>query len=348
MIDTIAAMTTVALPDHLFTGGRVSEDFESGEVHVRLWRNPRGEEYEPRFTYWRERQILKVEVSLPKLINSSNLMSEAISEALDVLDFWISEAFGKLTSVREWTCQRVDYVYEFDVTNVSWYLATYGAAKMTGMSRHDYRRDGVVWKQGNRWVKLYDKRKEQGDEARGLRLEISNYASAVRYMAEAWFGCERTVSEMVHVGRALYVLSVYFEKLSLHRQPRREVRVLREMRQRYEQSAAAAWYTWTLLRVFGSEAAELGLISRSQLSRWRKRLRDDGFMVMSDDQERESVLSLPVSEVISDVRENLGLSSAPLEIDPHKNFAEILGLTGVEPGDWLMLEFLKLEGAVTW
>jgi len=343
LIDTIAAMIPCTLSSDLFAGGSVTEDFETGQVSARLWLNPQEVRYAPRFTYWRERGVLKLECSLPRMIGKSgNLTARDIDVALSSVDDSVRECFGLLPSVREWVCQRVDYVYEFDVHDSDWLLATYGRAEVVGMSRQDYCRQGVVWKQGNRWVKLYDKAREQADPQRGVRLEVSNYADAVKYMSERWFGCERVVRELVHVGRALFVLAKYYELIGLHQQPSRRASVLRDLRERYGHAAANAWYVMTLMDEFGVRASELELVSGATLARWRKRLRDDGVSLVGDGANGERVV-LPVREVVEECAKNLNSFSSAARIDAEQKLREILGLTGAAPGSWLMLEFLKLE-----
>jgi len=318
MYDTISAMIETRLDADLFTGGQVKADFETGEEWSRLWRNPSDDEYGPRYTYWSDGGALKVEVSLPKLIdadnsNSYNMSEEDKEHALDVLNLHIRSAFGDLPDVRSWRCQRVDYCWNWQVDEPEWYVAIYGQASPSGASKQVYGH-GVVWKKRRRWVKLYDKRKEAGGGDGLLRLEVSNYRQAVQYMCDRWFGSGRTVADVLQAGRALFVLGVEYERLNMHVPISSEAGLLRRMRLHYGASVSGAWYALAVLRRFGPGALTLDLMSEGSYYTWRKRLAADGFLVVQPDRHllnsRQDVtrLHLPVMET---VRKGKNLEASP-------------------------------------
>jgi len=290
MYDTIAAMTEVHdLDISKFQGGSVMEDFGSGRSSARLWHNGTDDgSYHPRITYWPDGSRLKVEASLPKLCGQTVITPLDVELALDKLDALLATLFGGLPSVDTWTCQRVDYTWSWEVTpHAAAYLSVWQNVQVTGLSRQDYGADGVVWKQGNRWIKVYDKSRESGGLGGTLRFEVSNYKSAVKYMAKRWFGCERTVHEMLQPGRALYVLAREGERVGLFSDISTHDGVLMaRLRECYGRSVSSAYYVLALLRAYGDNAHKADLIARSTLSGWKSRLRDDGFLnVVADEYE---------------------------------------------------------------
>lgn len=281
MYDTIAAMIEVHdLDVSKFQGGAVMEDFGSGRSSARAWHNGDGDGYHPRITYWPDGRLLKVEASLPKLCGRTVINPLDVESAIERLDALLGALFGDLPSVDTWTVQRVDYAWQWEVSpHAAAYLSVWQNVQVTGLSRQDYGADGVVWKQGNRWIKVYDKSRESGGLGGTLRFEVSNYKSAVKYMCKRWFGCDRVVSEVLQPGRALYVLAREGERIGLFSDISTEDGVtLARLRDCYGRRAASAFYVLTLLQTYGDSAHKAGLISRSSLSEWRARLRRDGFV----------------------------------------------------------------------
>lgn len=337
MFDTVAAFCEVRdLPDELFKGGSVVEDFETGRSHARLWLNPgTSSDYAPRYTYWREAGVLKVEASLEKLSGAIRVINgQTMDAALNALDGHIQQHIGRLPSVREWTVQRIDYTWTWYVhPSVAVYIAAMKHHDLSGMSKQDFGATGVVWKQGNRWVKLYDKSVESSIPGEWLRLEVSNYKTAVQYMCAKWFDCERTVDELLHPGRALYVLSMYLQRLGLSHGVTGDIGLMWKLRDTYGSSASSAFYALTLLRLYGSSAHKTGLTSYSTLTQWKKRLLADGFVLRMDgeyvetDQHELAALHLPVQAVFQKlIGENLEMVKIPAPSGSKKNFGEFWGV----------------------
>lgn len=318
MYDTISAMRTETVLDAgLFGGGSVVEDFDTGQSHARLWLNPSGDGYAPRVTYWPDGRVLKVEFSVPKLAgceSTENPTPDEVELALDRVDAYLDQHFG-VSGVRSWLCQRIDYAWMWDVgTEIGTYMQMLSGLRIAGTVRQSYGKDGVVWKAGNRWVKFY----RRGET---LRYEVSSYKRAVKYMCAEWFDCVRTVDELVHEGRALYVLAYFWEKLGLHAGTySSEASLLRRLRDVYQRGVSGAWYALTLMREFGVDAYKSDLISANNYHTWKRRLLDDGFVVIVGDDvdvcDAVSVLSLPVERVV----ENLKLSPRGASLSPSKNF----------------------------
>lgn len=327
MIDTIAAITTLDRPldDGLFGGSALVTDHVTGSEHSRMWLNPSGDQHgaAPRLTYWPDSMTLKAEVSLPKLCN---LPEDATTDdALDALNAWIGDLIPGLDDVRKWRCQRVDYCWQWDTSPfpATAYLDVLSRLPMSGARRHSFKGEGVVWKNNSRWVKFYDKGKEQSVSDKVLRFEVSNYGAACRYMADQWFDCERTVVEMVRPDRALYVLRWTWRKLGLEGVDIGDVqRTIFDLRKSFGVSTPNAFYYLHLCSMYGRDAINMGLTSASSFTAWRTRLRKAGFLVRAgDDDDKEQAVrrGLPPLHLPEDVG-NLGVLFKPLADAPDKNF----------------------------
>ncbi len=323
MIDTIAAMIKIQdLSPELFPGQAMSSDSETGRVSARWYRNDDGK---PRITYYPASGWLRVEWS------AKQFGFDAVDEYL-VRDLALS---CLPANVGLWRCQRVDYCVDIEVDEVAPYLAAIGQLRAGSMQRHPFD-DGVVWKARGRWVKFYDGKKHN---KQALRFEVSNYKQSVRYMAEHWFGCDRTVQEMVQPGRALYVLARYWDKLGLGQgfaQQEREVSALRSAFG--QRSLAGAIHALSCIRTHGVESYKtLMLMSKSSYYRWSSQLRDKGFVAASDDS--LCVLRLPCDSVFALCGQNLKSATAPpthIPLDKNgqknwKNLAMVLGVKDTAP-----------------
>jgi len=375
-IDTVVARVVLDrdLDVTLFEGGVVYEDLAMGEVSRRLYRNP-AEGYAPRVTYWPGSRTLKIEWSVEKM-------------GLERVDVWLRETFGEVPGIRTWRVMRVDYAVNLDVgANLPEYLAAVGRLQLGSWERHPWEGRGVVWKsksQRGRWVKFYDKGRERAERggARGesepvagrrqgsahpadgvLRFEVSNYADAVKYMAARWFGCERTVGELVEPGRALYVLAYFWQKLGVGRGVGERDAELAQLRRAFGvRNVAAARHALECYRQHGIESYKsLQLISKSSYYRWTRELREKGFLVSANERASLPALHLPLESVFEKARrpkkgengENLKNpepgADRLLSRKTHpknegmreKNWAKIaglLGLTGVAPMNLYLLE----------
>lgn len=334
MYDTIAAIVKLdrvdKLPSSAFTGGTVTEDFDSGRHAARLWRNP-GDTYEPRVTYWPDGDRLKVEFSVSKMVRVTNPTQADAEFALDLVNEFLVQHFGfqSLVDVRSWKCQRIDYAWTFDVDPAR-YLTMLSGLQVGTMTRQEHRGSGVVWKAGNRWVKFYDKAL---DGAPGLRFEVSNYRDAVRYMCKRWFLCAQTVRNLVDPGRAAYVLAWTWHMLGLDQDEYRSASAtLFNMRDLYGSSVATAFYHLTLLKDYGRDAVDLDLTNASSYSKWKKRLSDDGFVVQSSNDlavvdASLTPLRLPITTMIEQAR-NLERQVPPGGTKAASKNSEIFGAPG--------------------
>jgi len=326
VIDTLAA--TIKIEDELsadlFQGGAAYEDFATGRSHERIWRNPEGDAYEPRLTWWPESGTLKVECSLPKLLGypPKVMTTKEVDAALDALDAWLQDWKDGLPPVRIWKAQRVDYVYVWDVSPlpVGLYLSALSRLNLAAARRHSFKGEGVVWKNGSRWVKFYDKSKEQLTDGHLLRFEVSNYADGVRYMCDEWFQCEQTIAQVTRLDRALYVLRYVWRKLGL------DVAVIGQMeatahdiRAAFGASAGSAYWHLMLVTEYGRDAVRLGLTSSSSFDVWRSRLRAAGLLAVAGDHVVGVDRRLPDLHLPQDAA-NLGVSLDKRGGAPDKNF----------------------------
>ncbi len=294
MIDTIAAMHKVPeVSRDLFPGEAVSSNSETRHTSARWYRNEDGK---PRVTYYPQSEWLRIEFSLQRL--DSVEVDEYLARALSL----------SVPPVMTWRCQRVDYMVDIEVGNVAPYLAAISRLQVGAMSRHPFP-DGVVWKARGRWVKFYDGKHH--DKAGVLRFEVSNYKQAVRYMAEKWFGCERTVQELVMPGRVLYVLGRMWERLGLDKGFAHEESEVSALRAAFGgRSLAGAIHALRCVRVYGVDSYKtLQLMSRSSYYRWSSALRSNGFLASGSSL---SSIHLPTESFFATQAQNLKVLSTPL------------------------------------
>lgn len=356
LVDTVAGLVRLeALPDPaLFDGAAVSADFGSGERNERLWRNGRGDGYEPRVTFWPGSMALRVEFSVKKLGGD-------LDAAMLWVDEWLSVWLGvRVPPVVTWRCQRVDYCADVYVgADAGAYLAAAGGLPGGRFVRVAFAGEGVVFKSGSRWVKVYDKSRESGRGAGVLRFEVSNFRDAVRYMAERWFVCDRSVGEMVRPGRALYVLAYYLGRLGfLGSGFGARERLVYALRERYGgRSLAGALHAHDCITAYGAEAwRSLGLISRSSFYRWLSALRADGLLAVVEGSAGLPAIALPAESVFSVICGSANLKNFStggnrgLEKKPGGKFGEngslwdvLAGELGInrdcEPVSWLTAAF---------
>lgn len=383
MYDTVACFIEPPAPlsDALFQGGVVTERFGTSQAVVRLFLNPaKDDEYAPRVTYWRslvrevdaytmgtaedmpqqcgENGLLKFEFSVAKLagVTLENVTEADKERALDKADVF-AERFGALPSVRLWRVQRVDFAWMWRVGSLlAVYMTVLARLQISSWSRHPYdAAEGVVWKSEStkgRWVKFYNKTKELGlatgvDDV--LRFEVSNYKDAVRYMADSWYGCERIVGEMLQPGRALYCMSVQWDRLGLGNADsygREEMEMLR-LRDVFDKRWMQASKILELIRAYGSQVyqAPLNLMSRDMYFRYKRELDEEGFLPAFESQDRRAALPalhLPVDEIEDfDVLAESWKTVAGEGKSEQKNFWEnsvkpALGLSGGRPSNYIL------------
>lgn len=312
MIDTIACLVTPSRPlgDEGFGGGLVASDFDDSlSVKARLWLNPQTH-YAPRVTYWRAASLdpftgelvmtddqgnglLKMEFSVPKLAEVAwheNVTEVDVEVALTRATEFIRRHFGDdLPDVREWRCQRVDYAWQWDVQDdLPAYMSVMHKLHVRTYERHPFdASEGVVWKSRGRWVKFYNKSKEQGYKSGTvLRFEVSNYKEAARRMASSWFACPRIVREMVRFPRAVYVMARMFDALGLRHDQEygHEERLVYRLRDVYGvKNLPRASHALRMIHEYGHAAFsdDLALIARSTYYHWRARLLADGFLAIT-------------------------------------------------------------------
>jgi hypothetical protein len=377
--DTVAAFTEppYELSDDLFEGGSVTENFNSTHVAARLWKNPKkaSSVYEPRVTYWRrhgyrvshQRELgaavrdpsdvenypnglLKLEFSLPQMSSGynplDNMQMESVDAALARVDAFAATICDGLPPVREWTCQRMDYTYNWRVgKQLREYMTVLQSLRVSGMHRHPFdANEGVVWKAKNRWIKFYNKSLQSGirgsDEV--LRFEVSNYKDALKYMCSKWFDCERTVGELLHPGRALYTMARMWDKLGLHSAETYGTDGLVHQKLvelfGHRGAQAAAWHL-NLIRTYGTTAFSEGvkLTSKSSYYRWKTKLQDSGVITVFDiEGEDEAIdvidiklepLELPLDQLFSAAKHKyLKVNEVAAASPSDKNSAKIFGI----------------------
>jgi len=275
--------------------------------------------------------VLSVEFSVARMAGCSPV--ENVSDiqrdiALDNVNKFLFDKLQLRSDMRTWTVTRIDYSYNV-LAEVQNYLAVVGQLQLSGYQRVQFSPlEGVVWKSASRWIKFYDKLRQMGHKQHGevLRYEVSNMRRSVQYMCKHWFGCERTVGELLHRGRALYTLARVWQSLGLDKQHvydhHQDIRFA--LRDAYHASASTALYVLNLIRDYGTEAIKLNLISSNAYYDWRRKLIDDGFLITSDEHQL-SALQLPIHQFIA---QNVDVASAGWPT----SFKKISGIFGVTDG----------------
>ena len=221
MFDTVAAVLVLDrdLDRGLFLGQSVQIPFEDAMPRVRMWRSARkgSATYQPHVHWWPQRRMLRVEFSIPKMAQlpaMANVTTADVSLAIQSVDVFLERIFGKMPSVWDWRCVRVDYSWNWQVgEHVRSYLAVVRGLTMGRAQRQEHG-TSVYFEQKQRVVKFYDK-SQQALLADGvLRFEVSHFGRAVKNIALAFDG-KRSVYDMLKVSRARFSMSRVFELLGL-------------------------------------------------------------------------------------------------------------------------------------
>lgn len=265
--------------------------------------------------------FLSLEFSIPTVLGCvyDNPDVSDISRVLAVLDTHLAR-FGDIPPIAGWTVTRIDYAVNLIVHDADEYVILLHGLECGTMKRDVYEH-GVMWRNKSRAVKFYNKAVQlgAGDKPTVLRYEVSNHRPAVTYMCEHWFHCERSVAALTHPDCALYVLELYWQKLSLHNESvYKSVSVTQyKLKQVFASSALAAAAALQLIATHGRDAYKLELMSYQQYNSWSKKLTDAGFLPQPV--ESLSSLSFP-KELFSS--QNLELADMPPLISSQKNLGE--------------------------
>jgi hypothetical protein len=300
MIDTIIIYTRLktTLAADLFHGGSFS--IVGARRYARFWIDV-GEDYEPRVTYWR--QPLDAD-ELPMELGDG--FEEEIGDGgglrlefsvtkfpLDQVDSWLERKFGGLPRVQDWTVLRIDYTNQWELgAEITNYLDVFKQLRIGNAAPMVYG-SGVMWKFSNRVVKFYDKSREQGTGRGLLRFEVSNHRQAVRYMCDAWFGCDRTVAQLTEPGRVLFVLAYFWEKLGLGSVAHYNSKSTEYLRVAsvFGSRAPMAWWVLFMARGYGADAIKEEFVTRATYYKYKRELSQHGFLSTSD-QEIELIEAL--------------------------------------------------------
>lgn len=371
MYDTIVASVESPeyVDEHLFQGGKETVDMVTGAVVTRLWYNGQGAAYQPRVTYWRAGDLpqggrMRMEFSIPKLAGIDPLGNPTAADvvcALDAATAFVRSCFCKeLPDVRMWKVNRVDYAWNWTVgDDLLLYMSLVQSLHAGGMVRHPYpETQGVVWKtkqRNARWIKFYSKSlvEKVVDRPAVLRFEVSNYRKVLPYMCKVWFGCERSVAEVLRPGRGLYVLAQAWERLGLGAAATygsSDAQVMLRLRATFGRGAAGAWFALGAMQRYGADAWRVyGLMSENTYYVWRRKLVQHGYLSEVDDGDDGGVpvLRLPVDDVVTflaaEAAQNLGIGNVPAAKDIKKISPEISSPAEL----WQKIaDFLQVPGAV--
>lgn len=305
MYDTVVASIELNKPldETIFQEGQTTTNLR-GESMLRLWYNP--EKYGPRLTYWRkvgeQRVRLRAEFSIPHLLNVSPYANPSQSQTLRAItdvSAYVNMLFSaELPHFRTWRVSRMDYAVNWDVGDkLPQYLSMLQALRPGNMTRHPYPDSGVVFKskqRNGRAVKFYDKGREQGELNRHvLRYEVSNFKRVIPYMTERWYGCTRSVDDLLHPGRALFCMAVMWERLGLShaREYGGETSLLLRLRDTFGSAAPGAYYALMCIRAYGKDCVDMGLMSSNTYYTRKRELSQHNYMI--DTQYHLPALHLP-------------------------------------------------------
>lgn len=285
-----------------------------------------------------ERGRLSVQFSVAKLARKElgNVTMAEAEAALDRVDEYVRVVAGEgIASVRDWKVTRMDYAYNFDVGDrLLEYMNRVRDVDVNGMTRQVYGVEGVTWLTQGRWraIKCYDKARELGvGERRVLRFEVSNYAPAVRYLAQKWFASDRSVRSFVHVGRAFVVLAWALNKIGLSGDAiHSEAMLMRELREDFGHQAASALWVLRLHERYGVEAYKQGLVSQGTYYNHLRELRRCGY-VRRGDGEGLPPLVLPIETTILELSQNVGFVPPAPENRGGKIWQKNFGVTEIAP-----------------
>lgn len=329
MFDTVVASIEVKLSDtSMFPQRQTIDDV------TRMWRNPRAGVYEPRLTYWLSGR-LRIEFSIPKMADLDplcNPSADDVKVSLVQVESFLYDTFevdyGKLPHIKDWQSQRIDYAWNFEPSaDASQYILMLQGLWLGNMSRHPHPdSEGVVWKarQTNyRWVKFYNKTREAGSKGTPvLRFEVSNYRRALAYMCEKWLGCGRSVGDLLHSGRGLYVMARMWDKLGLFGASwGSDAGLVLRLHHLFGKGAAGAMYALMCIHSYGTEAYKTHhLLSDNSYYMWKRRLSEHGLLSSSD--VSLAPLSVPAVYVLKELQEqagqNLGVGSSAVNMWPQK------------------------------
>ena len=350
MFDTVIASIEWphTLDQSLFDGGQSTTDLQQKAI-LRLWRNRPNE---PRITYWLGEDVkrLRVEFSIPSMAKISPYLNPQHGDvmlAIYHVNTFLAETFSHdLPSILNWHCSRIDYAWNWDVgADMKAYMSLFQQLWMGTMARHPYpESQGVVFKskqRGSRWVKFYDKGKQLGERDKTvIRFEISNFKRTLPYMCEHWFGCDRTVGNLLHPGRALYCMAMMWERLGLDNADTYggdASSLLLRLRKDYGNASLAAYGALHAIRSYGADVYKhYDLMSKNTYYTWKRRLSECGYTTEYSDTSLMA-LHLPSDTLYQSVKEfqtvqNLAIGDAGGQKRTAKIFAEILApALGVRP-----------------
>lgn len=275
--------------------------------------------------YMPNQNILSIQFSVASVLNEPyvNITEKMAHDATYLVDDYLKQFDSDLLPVREWTITRIDYAYNFVVDDIDSYML------MVRDLHHKYQRvqydvsEGVLFSAKSRSIKFYNKAKQRGmgEAETTLRYEVSNYPAAVRYMAEHWFNCPRTVEQFLKPERAVYVLQRFWYELGLSSPNAftHEPAIMYQLRETFGSSALAAHTALILISTHGSDAHKQQLLSRSQYYAWRHKLTQCGFLPYT--QHTLPTLHLPTS-ILSSSADILKLFTQPTCISLRKILSE--------------------------
>lgn len=270
MLDTIV----VSRQQWSVPPGSWSERYVSDSRGVRhkLWREESGVFLE---VSDRSAPLVRATFSVPRILQCGYHHNPTIADIQQAIEH-VSNVVGD--DIRDWTVSRLDCCWNFEVgAQLPEYLALVRSLQLGSYVRQSYAPDeGVVWKSASRWVKFYDAYRRHGADG-VLRFEVSNHRPVLVQMCRGWFGCERTLSSLVHPGRIAFILCYVWQRLGLHQADYySEWSTMQRCRTLYGRGAMTAYYVWCAVRQHGAAARRL--MSEDVYYSWRKRLIHDGLM----------------------------------------------------------------------
>lgn len=283
MIDTLKiACRQVVLNERDFDSVRSVVDM-AGRRSVRWVLNADG----IGVTYYPAARFLLVEVSLTKLAGVEwhrNAVLAELWQGVCWLNDWLASRFDGLEDVIDWEVYRVDFAWNLRVENAAQEVGSLQRA-LKGHKQVRFDSSGVVWKSAARWVKFYDKGREQRKAGEVLRFEVSLLRKGVREVAGLLGVDVVTLADVMDERLAYCVMVNWLDKLGLLAAADDE-NVLMQMKEVFGSRTATAVWVRSLIAEYGENVLRTGLIASSTYYRYRNELLKYGFL---GDEVREKI-----------------------------------------------------------
>lgn len=313
MIDTLKARCSIDNRKYdmnysAFTGRSMAQDMHKERVvgeKARWYTKSYERMVVPRVTWMPETKLkelhdedigfLDIEVSIPKMLDAPSviLSEKEVDRAIDYMSEYLEHLnIIGLSPVREWKCIRLDTCYAWETAGLTRaYIAALGTMSLPTYIRTPFETEGVLWRNASRWVKFYDKTREQKLKDYGiLRFEVSNLKDACSYMATRKYDIPQTIHAMTRREFVYDVLVEWLGKVGVRGQSfgHDDVLLSRLKRDFGGVRTGTAYVFMQFYERYGNELYKpeseggFGLLTKSTYYNYLKELKLKGYLPVSD------------------------------------------------------------------